>query len=371
MTNSLKTDNTDCYMKRLMILPLIVLTAACGNRNTVEKDTLTRLSQAVETNYVDTMTLRLTDFRRQTISNGKLVAVRKSGLRFNTSGTISEVNFANGQTVHEGDLIACLDPEAASIALAQAENAMRKAEIDLNDVLIGFGYGDADTSEVPAATMAIARTRSGYADAEQNWRRALYDYNGTRIVAPFTGKVANVKGRVYESAPSENFCSVIDDSSFDVTFPLLESEIGSVRTGMPVKISPFNAPDKIYAGHIISVNPTVDDKGRIEITASVSNADGGMMDGMNVRVMVEEIIPCQQVVPKSAVVMRDNQDVLFVYQSADSTARWVYVDIVMSNSDSHVVKVNEERTAELNLGDAVITSGNLNLAHESKVIVRQ
>ena len=222
---------------------------------------------------------------------------------------------------------------------------MRKAEIDLNDVLIGFGYGDADTSEVPAATMAIARTRSGYADAEQNWRRALYDYNGTRIVAPFTGKVANVKGRVYESAPSENFCSV--------------------------KISPFNAPDKIYAGHIISVNPTVDDKGRIEITASVSNADGSMMDGMNVRVMVEEIIPCQQVVPKSAVVMRDNQDVLFVYQSADSTARWVYVDIVMSNSDSHVVKVNEERTAELNLGDAVITSGNLNLAHESKVIVRQ
>ena len=190
-------------------------------------------------------------------------------------------------------------------------------------------------------------------------------------MAPFTGKVANVKGRVYESAPSENFCSVIDDSSFDVTFPLLESEIGSVRTGMPGKISPFNAPDKIYAGHIISVNPTVDDKGRIEITASVSNADGSMMDGMNVRVMVEEIIPCQQVVPKSAVVMRDNQDVLFVYQSADSTARWVYVDIVMSNSDSHVVKVNEERTAELNLGDAVITSGNLNLAHESKVIVRQ
>ena len=161
MTNSLKTDNTDCYMKRLMILPLIVLTAACGNRNTVEKDTLTRLSQAVETNYVDTMTLRLTDFRRQTISNGKLVAARKSGLRFNTSGTISEVNFANGQTVHEGELIACLDPEAASIALAQAENAMRKAEIDLNDVLIGFGYGDADTSEVPAAGPCTTTTEPG------------------------------------------------------------------------------------------------------------------------------------------------------------------------------------------------------------------
>ena len=233
-------------MKRLMLLPLLALTAACGNNKTVEEETLTRLSQAVEANYVDTMTLRLTEFRRQTISNGKLTAAQKSSLRFNTSGTISEVRFSNGQTVREGELIACLDPEAASIALNQAENALKKAEIDLNDVLIGFGYGDADTSDIPATTMAIARTRSGYADAEQNYRRALYDYKGTRIVAPFTGKVASIKGRVYESAPSENFCSVIDDSRFDVTFPVLESEIASVKTGMPVIISPFNAPEKKY-----------------------------------------------------------------------------------------------------------------------------
>ena len=60
-------------MKKLFILPLIALTAACGQNKEVEEDTLTRLSQAVEANYVDTMTLRLTDFRRQTISNGKLV----------------------------------------------------------------------------------------------------------------------------------------------------------------------------------------------------------------------------------------------------------------------------------------------------------
>lgn len=43
----------------------------------------------------------------------------------------------------------------------------------------------------------------------------------------------------------------------------------------------------------------------------------------------------------------------------------------MSNSGSHVVQVNQERNAQLELGDAVIISGNLNLAHESKVIVRQ
>lgn len=208
-------------------------------------------------------------------------------------------------------------------------------------------------------------------DAEQSYRRALYDYEGTRISAPFDGKVAAIKGRVYENAPSDNFCTVIDDSSFDVTFPLLESEIPSVRTGMEVKVSPFNDPEKTYKGRITAINPMVDEKGQIEITASVENTDGDMMDGMNVRVLVEEIIKGQQVVPKSAVVMRDNQEVLFVYQPADSTARWVYVDILMSNSDNHVVQVNKNRNAELALGDFIITSGNLNLAHESKVIARK
>ena len=126
-------------MKKLFILPLIALTAACGQNKEVEEDTLTRLSQAVEANYVDTMTLRLTDFRRQTISNGKLTAAQKSSLRFNTSGTISEERVSNGQTVRDGEPIAGLDPEAASIALNHAENAPKKAEIDLTDVLIGFG----------------------------------------------------------------------------------------------------------------------------------------------------------------------------------------------------------------------------------------
>ena len=356
--------------KILIILPLAVLAAACGQKKTVEEDTLTRLSQAVEGNYVDTMTLRLTDFTRQTISNGKLAAVRKSTLRFGTTGVIDRIGFMNGQTVREGELIASLDPENASIALAQAENALDKARIDMNDVLIGFGYGG-DTTSVPEGIMSIARTRSGYNDAEQTYRKALNDMRGTKITAPFSGKVASIMARVYENAPSEDFCTLIDDSSFEVTFPLLESEIPSVRTGMPVNISPFNNPGKTYTGKILSINPTVDEKGQIQITASVSNSDGNMMDGMNVKVTVEEIIPAQQVVPKSAVVMRDNEDVLFVYQAADSSARWVYVDILMSNSESHVVRVNQERNAVLELGDAVIISGNLNLAHESKVLIRQ
>lgn len=43
----------------------------------------------------------------------------------------------------------------------------------------------------------------------------------------------------------------------------------------------------------------------------------------------------------------------------------------MSNSDSHVVAPNLDKGAELNAGDVIITSGNLNLADGSQVEVRK
>ena len=356
-------------MRKYIIIPLAMLTAvSCGWKDKeVKEDTLTRLSQAAETNYVDTMTLRLTDFRRQTVSNGRLMAVRKSALRFNTSGTISEVRFVNGQSVREGELIASLDPEAASIALAQAGNALKKAEIDLNDALIGFGYGDADTSDVPEAVMAVARTRSGYSSARNSLDKAEFDYEGTTLKAPFSGIVADVAYRKYDMTGSDPLCTLIDDRSFDVDFMVLESEYPNVSVGMDVKVIPFGTGGRVAYGKVISVNPAVDRNGQVLVRARLAN-DGSFVDGMNVKVTVERPVPGRLVVPKSAVVIRDNQYVLFRYSKG--RAKWTYVNVLMSNSGDYAVEANLDRGAELAEGDTVIVSGNLNIADDSEVVVK-
>ena len=116
--------------------------------------------------------------------------------------------------------------------------------------------------------------------------------------------------------------------------------------------------------------PLVDDKGQINVRAEVNNADGKLLEGMNVTVLVENLMRGQLVVPKSAVVLRDNQEVLFRLGPEDK-AMWTYVNILMSNSDSHVVAPNLDKGAELNGGDVIITSGNLNLADGSQVEVRK
>ena len=335
---------------------LLVMAGGCrsGEENTGDvRDG--RLQYEAERNEVEVMTLERTVFTRQLISNGRLSARARSSLAFRGTGMIEQVNARNGETVRAGTVIAALDRTDKAIALKSARIAMDKAGLDLYDVLAGQGYMTRDTSSVPASVMKMARMRSGYDAALNSLHQAEYDYSGTVLTAPFTGKVAP-------------FCTLIDDSSFDVDFTVLESEYGFLEEGLKVKVTPFSGGSGHLYGTLTCINPTVDKNGQVAVTATVEN-DGTLIDGMNVKVTVEKDVPGQLVVPKSAVVIRDNLEVLFRHK--DGKALWTYVHTLMSSGDSYVVVPNTDRGAELSEGDQVIISGNLNLADGSSVEVRK
>ncbi len=321
-------------------------------------------------NPVDTIVLRRGTFRSQLISNGKLRAQQKSDLRFAASGTVTWLAGGNGTAVRAGAQIARIDDREAQIRLEQARQAMHKADLDLQDALLGFGYDVADTARVPDETMRIARLRSGYDAAVTGLRSARLAADNCVLTAPFGGRIANLKTKLHENPKGDFFCSVINDGSFDVEFNILESELSSVRPGQEVRVATFVEPTKRYAGRVVQVNPTVDEKGQITVTANIPNP-GTLIDGMNVKVFVESSVGDKLVVPKSAVLVRDDREVLFRYNRETGRAMWTYVLIEMSNSDSHAVVPNTDRGAELNVGDAVIVSGNLNLADGSAVEIKR
>ncbi|MBP3356833.1 MAG: efflux RND transporter periplasmic adaptor subunit [Rikenellaceae bacterium] len=342
--------------------------AGCRSANQqTEQGELGKLQHSADRNEVEVIELKRTTFTKELISNGRLTARQKSVLAFKSSGTIAEVHAANGQSVAAGTALAALDKTAAQATLSQAEMNLSKATLDLQDVLIGLGYKAADTLSVPADVMKIARIRSGYAAAVAEVERARRELAACTVTAPFAGKVAGVKQRRHEQAGGE-FCTLIDDKSFVVNFNILETEYGFIKPGQTVKISTFNEPNVQVSGRVTNINPTIDDKGQVAVQAEVAN-NGRMIDGMNVKVIVEENVPGQLVVPKSAVVIRDNLEVLFRYND-NGSAMWTYVHTLLANTDSFVVEANISRGAELNEGDRVIVSGNLNLADGSKVVLK-
>ncbi|WP_298064250.1 efflux RND transporter periplasmic adaptor subunit [uncultured Rikenella sp.] len=354
-----------------VVLSGLLLSSCGGTRDGQESGEIlaNKKAQVQNINLVDTITLRRGVFRSQLISNGKLRAQQKSDLQFSAAGPVVWLAGGNGTEVSAGAVIARVDEREAKIRLEQARQTMRKADIDLQDALLGFGYDAADSAQVPSQTMQIAKLRSGYDEAKTGLESARLAAENCVLTAPFGGRIANLKTKLHENPKGDFFCSVINDRSFDVEFNVLESELANMRVGQQVSVSTFVEPSKRYAGRITSINPTVDDQGQIMVTAYVPNP-GGLIDGMNVKVYVESRVEGQLVVPKSAVLVRDGHSVLFRYDSQTGKAMWTYVRIEMSNSDSHAVEANKDRGAELNVGDAVIVSGNLNLADGSDVEIR-
>ncbi|MDZ4058830.1 MAG: HlyD family efflux transporter periplasmic adaptor subunit, partial [Bacteroidales bacterium] len=166
------------------------------------------------------------------------------------------------------------------------------------------------------------------------------------------------------------FCSLIDDSRFEVEFGLLESELSFIKPGSSVKVASFSDPDKWYSGVVSQINPLVDEKGQIKVMAVVNNREGRLLEGMNVRVIAETLIKGKLVVPKSSVVMRDNFDVLFRVSPVSGKAMWTYVKVEMSNTEFHSVTGHKEKNSEINEGDIIIVSGNLNLAEGSNIEIK-
>lgn len=355
--------------KILLYLPLLLALTSCGGEQKEEKDySINEQEQAVA--VVDTMTLRKQTFQNQLLCNGKLAAIGRAELNAPKQGEILlSVLVRNGQHVGQGAVLAIADTVARKAELEKAEHDYERARVELQDKLIGLGY-DVQTSNqedwmriVPADVLHRVELTSGYHNAQYqlvNARKAMKD---CWLTAPFAGRIANVEGRAHQAC--SKFCTLLDDSYFDVEFKILEAELAFVRQGQTVLITPFVYKEEQYQGSITEINPTVDERGLVKVKARMRNTSDLLMDGMNVRVIVESEVRDMYVVPKEAVVERDGYHVVFMYDPSTQRAVWTYVDILYSNLTHHAITGCERKRTEVHEGDIAITSGNLNLADDT------
>ena len=340
-----------------------VLLAACSSdkeKKNEDADMEMHQQQLSET-YVDTMVLHQTEFNKQIVCNGRLRAKAKSELNFTNQGIIATVCVKEGQHVAKGALIATLDKLEKQRELDRAEHELQRAKVELTDKLISLGYNDVNA--VPADVMQRVEVMSGYYSAKyqlQTVKKALEECN---LYAPFSGRVADLEAKKFQK--NDKVCTLVDDSGFEVEFKVLEAELSGVCVGQKVKVTPFVQDSLQYEGCVTEINPLVDDKGLVKIKAQLSNRGTALLDGMNVRVIVEEKMQNMFVVPKDAVVERDGYHVIFLLE--EGRAVWTYVDVIHSNISSFAITGCQRKETTIKEGDIVITSGNLNLADGTEV----
>lgn len=345
-----------------LLISLFFLAACHGSNEEGKGEAAMEIhQQQMSETYVDTMVLHQKEFNKQIVCNGRLRAKAKSELNFNGQGIIAEVFVREGWHIGKGKLIATLDKQDRQRELEKAEHELRRAKVELTDKLIGLGYNDMNA--VPADVMERAEVMSGYYSAKfqlQSAKKALEECN---LYAPFSGRIADLEAKRFQK--NDKVCTLVDDSGFEVEFRILEAELSGVRIGQSVKVTPFVQDSIQYEGRVTEINPLVDDKGLVKIKAQLSNRGNTLLDGMNVRVIVEEKMQHMFVVPKDAVVERDGYQVIFLLE--EGRAVWTYVDVVHSNISSFAITGCQRKETTIKEGDIVITSGNLNLADGTEV----
>lgn len=346
-----------------LCLTLILGCIACSVENKEKPERSVETILPEESNEVSVVPLKRIDFNHELISNGKLTARQFAELRFESAEPIAAIHVKNGDRVSKGQKLAELATFRIQNKLQQAKNTLEQNSLEYQDVLIGQGYAPEDSAKVPADIRRLAGIRSGYTQALAQYNLAKYEEEQAVLRAPYDGIVANLFAKQFNTASvSEAFCVIINPASLEVSFTVLESELPLIRIGDKVEVTPFALNDTKTIGQITEINPLVSAEGMVQAKAAVSN-NGKLFEGMNARVSIQRSLGEQLVIPKEALVLRSGKQVVFTL--VEGKSYWNYVTTGLENAGFFTI------TEGLKEGDAVITSGNINLAHESPVKVIQ
>ncbi|MFS4456913.1 efflux RND transporter periplasmic adaptor subunit [Maribacter sp. 2304DJ31-5] len=340
----------------------------CKDTKSVKGDALAKSQVIPQINEVNIQILKKRPFQEELLANGRLVALQKNVLKFEVNGALEKLYKKNGEKAPKGQALAVLGKFKYQQAFDKAELALKKAALDFEDMLVGRGYDLAQKDSIPNNIYEMAAIRSGYRESKNRLADARFELDATTLRAPFGGKIANIQYKQYEQVNAgTEFMTLIDDSVFEVEFYLIESEMDKIKLGQIVEVLAFGS-EKEYEGRITSINPLVEENGTVLVKARIKN-NGVLLEGMNVKVRIQKDVLNQFVVPKEAVILRQNQEVLFKYQSGKTY--WTYVQTIHENSRFYAIIPHPDKSsATLVEGDTIIVSNNLNLAHDVEVTIK-
>jgi len=351
---------------------------------------------------VKTIPLERKDLIMQINTQGKALAYRTATIVSNVFGVINNLNIHENSFVKENEQLFIIENRENQLSLEQAENELTLAKIEYgirkndnenskkadkqlvenieNEISkIENDYKsnkitkkeyeekilDLDVKKLFAKANKdeVLRYSSGLSSKLLNYKRAKLLYEYSFIKAPFQGYIADLKITNKEFVNANNICcSIYDISKIKIEIDILESEISSLKENRAVDIV-FNAyPTLSFKGNIEYISPIINENSRTnKAIVYIDNSKNLIKPGMIGNVVIEgNIYKDRLLVPKEAVLTRDNRKLVFVAEG--NKAKWVYVETKLENRD-----YVEIESKELKEGLKIIISNNYTLAHDANI----
>jgi membrane fusion protein (multidrug efflux system) len=300
-------------------------------------------------------------------ATGSLVAVQGVTVTAELGGKVEEIAFESGDRVEKGDLLVRIDVSAEQAQLRSAEAAAKLARINL------------DRNRDLRANKTVSQADLDTAEANFKQATAQVDNVSATIAkktlrAPFPGQLGLRQvnlGQVVEQGTPVVTLQTIDPIYVDFSLP--QQQFSILTPGTEVHITTDAAPEMVFKGEIIAVNPEIDQMTRsVRVRATLSNKGELLRPGMFAN--VEVILPNDEevlAIPATAVLYAPYGDTVFVIDEVEDEAGGEKQQVLRQQ----VVRLGDTQgdfvavVTGLNKGENIVTSGVFKLRPKMAVVV--
>ncbi|WP_408887181.1 MdtA/MuxA family multidrug efflux RND transporter periplasmic adaptor subunit [Komagataeibacter saccharivorans] len=311
---------------------------------------------------------------------GTVIPVTNVTVQNRVEGYLTQVLFTEGQEVHEGDLLAVIDPRPYEAELKQYSGQLAADQAQLDEARMdNVRYQkllrrDSIDTQTAQDQQYKVKQLEGTVEADQGLVDTYrLDIEYCHITAPVSGRVgirAVDRGNYVTAAQSGGLAVLTQMQPISVIFTLPQDKLGMVwkrlRTAKSLPVEAWDSTDttKLTDGAVSSLDSQIDTStGTVRLRALFPNKDEDLFPNqfVNAHLLVDtehDVL----LAPASAIQSGPNGSFMYVVQP-DSTVAVRLVKTGVSQGDTVVV------TSGLKADEQVVTSGIDRLHAGAKVTI--
>ncbi|HEY3971678.1 MAG TPA: MdtA/MuxA family multidrug efflux RND transporter periplasmic adaptor subunit [Candidatus Sulfotelmatobacter sp.] len=311
---------------------------------------------------------------------GAVTAFNTANIKSRVDGQIMKVNFQEGQTVKEGDLLIEIDPRPYQASLDQMQAQLFRDQAQLRDAKLNL---ERYTTLIPSGSIAQQQVDTQKALVDQldgtvrtdqaQIETAKLNIVYCHITAPFTGRVGLRQvdpGNIIHATDTNPMLILTQLQPIAVIFTLPEDVLSNVSKKMhqgTLEVDAFSRDDqtKLATGKLLTIDNEIDPTtGTAKLKAVFDNKDNQLWPNQFVNAdLLLETRKKSTVVPTAAI-LRGPQGTFVYTVNPDKTVQDKAVTISLTQGDTTVI------TEGVNPGDMVVTDGQDKLQRGSKIEMR-